>query len=118
MSSTSAVSIADRTLDRWLIECRLSPLTKDHFAGVANGSYVDIPFAGSTSIKKVLPVVVPDLTYEGMDVASGTDAMEAWIRLITMPNGAEKDQLREAMLEYCKLDTYAMVRIFEEMERV
>jgi hypothetical protein len=44
--------------------------------------------------------------------------MEAWIRLITMPNGAEKDQLRKAMLEYWKLDTYAMVRIFEEMERV
>ena len=80
--------------------------------------YVDIAFAGSTSIKKVLPVIAPDLTYAGMGVASGTDAMEAWIRLIAMPNGAEKDQLREAMLEYCKLDTYAMVRIFEEMERV
>ena len=80
--------------------------------------YVDIAFGGSTSIKKVLPVLAPDLSYEGMDVANGTDAMEAWIRLITMSDGAEKDQLREAMLEYCKLDTYAMVRIFEEMERV
>ena len=80
--------------------------------------YVDIAFAGLTSIKKVLPVIVPNLTYEGMDVASGTDAMEAWIRLIAMPNGAEKDRLRETMLEYCKLDTYAMVRIFEEMGRV
>ena len=80
--------------------------------------YVDIAFAGSTSIKKVLPVIAPELTYSGMDVASGTDAMEAWIRLIMMPNGVEKDQLREAMFKYCKLDTYAMVRIFEEMERV
>jgi hypothetical protein len=79
---------------------------------------VDIAFAGSTSIKKVLPVIAPDLTYSGMDVASGTDAMEAWIRLITMPDDNSRDQLREAMLEYCKLDTYAMVRIFEEMERV
>jgi hypothetical protein len=35
--------------------------------------------------------------------------MEAWIRLINMPNGAEKGQLREAMLEYCKLDTDDMV---------
>jgi hypothetical protein len=66
----------------------------------------------------VLPVIAPDLTYSGMDVASGTDAMEAWIRLITMPDDNSRDQLREAMLEYCKLDTYAMVRIFEEMERV
>jgi hypothetical protein len=57
-------------------------------------------------------VVVPDLSYKAMDVASGTDAMENWIRLINMPNGAEKGQLREAMLEYCKLDTCAMVRIF------
>ena len=85
---------------------------------VFKGGYVDIAFAGSTSIKKVLPVIAPELTYSGMDVASGTDAMEAWNRLITMRNGVEKDQLREAMLKYCKLDTYAMVRIFEEMERV
>ena len=85
---------------------------------VFKDGYVDIAFVGSTSIKKVLPVIVPDLTYEGMDVASGTDAMETWIRLIRMPNSVEKDQLREAMLDYCKLDTYAMVRIFEEMERV
>jgi hypothetical protein len=85
---------------------------------VFKDGYVDIAFAGSTSIKKVLPVIAPDLTYSGMDVASGTDAMEAWIRLITMPDDNSRDQLREAMLEYCKLDTYAMVRIFEEMERV
>lgn len=80
--------------------------------------YVDIAFGGSTSIKKVLPVLAPDLTYEGMDVANGTDAMEAWNRLISMPDGIEQKQLRQAMLDYCKLDTYAMVRIFEEMERV
>ena len=52
-----------------------------------------------------------------MNVASGTDAMEAWKQLIALPDGKDKDQLREAMLEYCKLDTYAMVRIFEEMKR-
>ncbi len=96
-------SLIERTLD-------LEDLFKD--------GYVDIAFGGSTSIKMVLPVLAPDLTYEGMDVANGTDAMEAWIRFITMSESADKDQLREAMLEYCKLDTYAMVRIFEEMERV
>lgn len=80
--------------------------------------YVDIAFEGSTSIKKVLPVLAPELTYDGMDVANGTDAMEAWIRLVTMPNGLERGRLREAMLEYCKLDTYAMVRIFERMDHV
>lgn len=95
--------LIERTLD-------LEDLFKD--------GYVDVAFGGSTSIKKVLPVLVPDLSYEGMDVANGTDAMEAWVRLINLPDGAEKDQLRASMLEYCKLDTFAMVRIFEEMARV
>jgi len=78
--------------------------------------YVDIKFQGSTSIKKVLPVLVPELDYAGMDVASGTDAMEAWKRLIGLPAGKEKKELRKAMLEYCELDTLAMVRIFEVMK--
>ena len=80
--------------------------------------YVDINFHGSTSIKKVLPVLVPELDYAGMDVASGTDAMEAWQRLISLPAGQAKDDLRKLMLEYCELDTLAMVRIFEFMEKV
>ena len=78
--------------------------------------YVDIAFAGSTSIKNVLPVMVPDLSYKGMAVANGTDAMESWIRLINMPDGDEKNKLRQDMLEYCKLDTEAMVRIFEAVK--
>ena len=39
--------------------------------------YFDIRFQGSTSIKKTLPVVAPDVVYAGLDVAGGADAMEA-----------------------------------------
>ena len=81
-------------------------------------SYVDIEFLGSTSIKKVLPVLVPDLDYSELKVASGTDAMEAWQRLINLPNGPQRSELRKTMLEYCELDTLAMVRIFEFMEEL
>ena len=80
--------------------------------------YVDINFQGSTSIKKVLPVLVPELDYAGMDVASGTDAMEAWQRLVNLQSGEEKDELHKTMLAYCELDTLAMVRIFKFMEKV
>ena len=80
--------------------------------------YVDIKFQGSTSIKKVLPVLAPDLDYAGMEVANGTDAMEAWQRFVSLPKGSQKDELRKSMLEYCKLDTLAMVRIFEFMEKL
>lgn len=80
--------------------------------------YVDIKFQGSTSIKKVLPVLAPDLDYAGMEVANGTDAMEAWQRLVSLPKGSQKNELRKSMLEYCKLDTLAMARIFEFMENL
>ena len=93
-------NISDRTID---------------LEDIFKGGYVDIAFGGSTSIKKVLPVIVPELTYEGMEVANGTDAMEAFIRMLEMPNGSEKEKLRKDMLAYCELDTLAMVRIFDQM---
>ena len=75
--------------------------------------YVDIAFGGSTSIKKVLPVLVPELSYEHMDVRNGTDAMEGWKKLIGFPHSPEKQALRDAMLKYCELDTLAMVKIYQ-----
>ena len=69
-----------------------------------------------TSIKKVLPVIVPELTYDNMSVGNGTDSMEAFTRILEMPDGADRKKLRHDMLEYYKLDMLAMVRIFEEMQ--
>ena len=83
---------------------------------IFKGGYVDIAFGGSTSIKKVLPVIVPDLTYEGLTVANGTDAMVAFEEMLNLLRGPKRDKLRDEMLRYCKLDTLAMVRIFEKME--
>jgi hypothetical protein len=95
-------NISDRTID---------------LEDIFKGGYVDIAFGGSTSIKKVLPVIVPDLTYADMEVANGTDAMEAFTRLLEMPDGLDKTKLQNEMLEYCKLDTLAMVEIFKKMEK-
>lgn len=92
------LGLVKRTLD----------LEQIFFAG-----YVDIAFQGSTSIKKVLPVLAPDLSYDGMKVTNGADAMEAWARLIAMRDSPERQSLRTAMLKYCELDTWAMVRIFD-----
>ena len=95
-------NVSDRTID---------------LEDIFKGGYVDIAFGGSTSIKKVLPVIVPDLTYADMEVANGTDAMEAFTRLLEMPDGLDKTKLQNEMLEYCKLDTLAMVEIFKKMEK-
>ncbi len=74
--------------------------------------YVDARFEGSTSIKKVLPVLVPRLSYSKTDVHDGTGAMGAWLKLISSSDAAEKAELSRQLLEYCKLDTLAMVEIF------
>ncbi len=78
--------------------------------------YVDIRFGGSTSIKKVLPVMVPDLSYDGMDVADGTAAMDAWARMLHAPDDETRAKIRQGLLDYCKLDSLAMVRILEVVE--
>lgn len=75
--------------------------------------YVDIAFEGSTSIKKVLPIIVPDLSYDDMDIGDGTVAMDGWKKMLNLPIGSERDRQRKALLEYCKLDTLAMVRIYQ-----
>jgi hypothetical protein len=77
--------------------------------------YVDARFEGSQSIKKVQPVLVPDLSYKALEVQSGTMAVDAAERLYEMTDESEIAELREAMLQYCKLDTLAMVKIYQNL---
>lgn len=78
---------------------------------VFKSDYVDARFDGLTSIKKVLPVICPELSYKELDVQDGASAMEAWQRMIEADK-AEADEIAEALLSYCKLDTLAMVDIY------
>ena len=50
-----------------------------------------------------------------MTVANGTDAMEAFSKIIEWEDNIERTKLRQDMLAYCKLDTFAMVKIFEKI---
>lgn len=74
--------------------------------------YVDIRFKGSTSIKKVLPVICPNMTYDDMAVSDGASAMAAWLAMAEEQNPEIKKQMAQDLLEYCKLDTLAMVEIY------
>ena len=71
---------------------------------------------GSYSIKVVLPALVPDLSYAGMDVADGMAAMRAYHEMSALDDPVALAALRRGLLEYCRLDTLAMVRILGEME--
>ena len=76
------------------------------------------PMRGSYSIKEVLPAMIPDLSYSGMEIADGMAAMQAYHDMCALEPGEKLDKLRAAMLEYCRLDTLAMVRILGKLERL
>ena len=68
---------------------------------------------GSYSIKEVLPALVQEMSYAGLEIADGMAAMQAYLEMCALVSGEELERLRAAMLEYCRLDTLAMVRILE-----
>lgn len=76
--------------------------------------YVDPKFKGSWSIKKVLPVLVPSLSYKEMEISNGTEAMVGWETLVYKNiSEEEKNTLYKNMLRYCELDTFAMIEIYK-----
>jgi hypothetical protein len=79
------------------------------------GMYIHPGFKGSWSIKNVLSVMVPELSYAEMEIGKGDQAMMAWWSLINdeLPSN-ESEKTKMALLEYCKLDTWAMVKIFNK----
>jgi hypothetical protein len=71
---------------------------------------------GSYSLKSVLPVLVPEMTYEGMEIGDGEMASLAYLAMEEISNPAERARLRKALLEYCRHDTLGLVRLLEKME--
>ena len=78
------------------------------------GWFVDKDFFGSSSIKKVLPVLAPDLSYGALDIQDGGTAQRKWMEVVFHGNHPQRRQEIFASLRaYCELDTLAMVRIFD-----
>ncbi len=71
-------------------------------------------FRGSYSLKSVLPVLVPEMTYEGMEVPDGQAAGLAWESLTRdRLDGAERERIKKALFDYCGQDTLAMVNLLK-----
>jgi len=71
---------------------------------------------GSSSIKKVLPALVHELSYEGLEIADGGAAMEAYhVMCAVKDRPKELMKVRKNLQEYCKLDTLAMVKVLEAL---
>lgn len=96
----------------------LNERTYDLMEIFKNQHYVDYRFRGSSSIKSVLPVLIPHLSYKKLNIQKGDVAMLEWYNLINEYTGEERKQTIEDLLEYCKLDTYAMVEIWRVLEKL
>ena len=69
-------------------------------------------FRGSYSLKSVLPVLVPHMAYEGMEIAAGLQASLAYATLRTGElEEAESQKLQRNLLDYCCQDTLAMFEL-------
>ena len=81
-----------------------------------NKWYDDPRFEGSASIKQVLPVVCPELSYKDLGIQEGGSAQRLWMEAVLDDKRADqKDQILADLLEYCKLDTLAMVEIYNKL---
>jgi hypothetical protein len=84
----------------------------------SRGLYVDPGFRGSASLKAVLPVFIPEFenAYEELPISGGTQAMLTWGDIFHGVIPPEQvPQMLEDLLAYCRLDTLAMVRIWEKL---
>jgi predicted RecB family nuclease len=73
-------------------------------------------FAGSYSLKDVLPALVPEMTYEGMQVKDGQAAGLAWEALVRGGlDQSEREKTRKVLLDYCGQDTLALVRLVDRL---
>ena len=67
----------------------------------------------------MLPVLVPELSYDEMEVAEGQAASSALARLMfggDVLSAEERERVRQNLLEYCKMDTWGLVRLFEYLK--
>ena len=84
---------------------------------VFRACYFHPGFNGSYSIKSVLPVLVPGLSYAELDaVHDGSEAQAAWNSFILLPEGEEKFRIARSLKDYCALDTLAMVELYRHLK--
>ncbi len=99
-------SIEDRSMRLYDLRTVLKPHT-----------YCHAELKGSYSIKAVLPVLVPGYSYEHLAIQNGSDAVAMFVKMVDGNCTPEEAAvIRRDLLEYCKLDTLAMVKLHEQLE--
>ncbi len=83
--------------------------------------YYHPQFNGNFSIKSILPAMFPgdpELDYKALEIQDGTMAMSAFPALHKIEDPIEREGIRRSLLAYCRLDTLAMVRIYQRLMEI
>lgn len=81
--------------------------------------FVHHDFKGSSSIKYVLPVLVPEFSYKEMDIQNGLVASIRWYDAVMgVADEKQANKTYEDLLKYCCLDTLAMVKIYDYLKKL
>ncbi|MBR1416253.1 MAG: DUF2779 domain-containing protein [Bacilli bacterium] len=94
---------------------------KDLIIPFKNRDYYTMKMDGSYSIKYVLPALFPNdptLDYHNLDMVHKGDEASSFFSSIDSLNEEDKKRVRESLLKYCELDTYAMVKIWQKLNEV
>ena len=74
---------------------------------------------GSCSIKKVLPALIPEKSYDNMDIGNGMDASLQYGYSIHKYTDQEQiKDIRKHLLKYCCQDTLSMYDIVEHLRKI
>ena len=83
------------------------------------GAWLHPAFNGSASLKKVLPVVDPGLSYDALAIGDGALASGRWYDAVmgdpAAMDDAERERVFAALRAYCRLDTLGMVRVLDHL---
>ncbi|MBF0557000.1 MAG: hypothetical protein HQK96_21000 [Nitrospirae bacterium] len=67
-------------------------------------------------MKSVLPALIPEMGYSGLQINNGGLAMSAFFKMNELSDIEEIEKIRKDLLDYCELDTFGMVKIVEELK--
>ncbi len=98
-----------------LIDQRITRL-KDLMDPFRERHYYHPAMKGSYSIKYVLPALVNNLSYNNLKIQDGATATHVFEQLLYETDIFKIAETRDALMEYCRMDTLAMVKILEVLE--
>lgn len=81
-------------------------------------SYYKPAMRSRYSMKTVLPAIAPKYSYDSLNIHEGGEASSEFMRMRSINDKQEIEQIRKNLIDYCNQDTFGMIVILEELEKI